>query len=526
MGRRTLLLAVVAFTAVACGSTAQVDGGVPGTVAPGAAGDAGQVLAGDDSGLSLDPGSTPSSTQGPTFDGTGTSSTGSSGVSAGGAGSTGASSAGPTSSSGSGSGGTTTTNTSQGQPAANGRTGIGVTDDELVVGIAIRDDSAPGNEELLGVSGVTTGDEERYYEIMRDHLNERGGIAGRDIRYSVYRFTTAEGAQLSQLEQAACAHWTQDDPAYTVAFTTSANFLGCAEDAGQVSYSSTLSASDERIFREFPHHVESSAMNLTRQQPNLVAALEAQDYFDDGYKMGVVMWDEPRFVRAFEESLVPALAAAGREVEDQARIKRLESNSDLGQASAEVQSAVLRFKAQGITHVNIVEDNALLAILFMTAAENQNYRPRYGVTSQNGGTTLAGIVPEGQLNGAVGIGWIPTFDVPSSERPQSQAAKDCLALYAASGEEPADDNNAAVMLGVCERMFLTKVAVEAGLPDITNDSFMRGLESLGTSFPSFGSFGNAFGPGRHDGAYLYRHVAYDPACVCFHYVSDPISDLR
>lgn len=520
--RSTVLLVSMSLLAAACGSTVQIDGG-DATAAGPLPGDQGQLVA--DDGLSLSPEATAgTSTEGTATDGGfPTTGTGQPGRFAGTAEPT---TTATTPGAGTQPGPADQERTPTSQTAATGRTGIGVTDDEIVVGVAILDDNAPGNAELLGIEGVTTGDTERYYEIIRDDINARGGIAGRQVRYSIYRYTTAEGAQISQLEQAACAHWTQDDPAFTVAFSTSENFLGCAEDAGQVTYASTLTASDERIFREYPHHLETSSMGLTRQQPNLVAALEAQGYYEDGYQLGVVMWDEPRFVRAYEESLVPALEASGREATTDARIKYLESNADLGQVSAQVQSTVLRFKTLGITHVKIIESNALLAFLFMTSAENQDYRPRYGLTSQNGNTALAALVPEGQLDGAVGIGWIPSFDVPASERPQTEAARGCLDRFAAAGEEPANDNNAAVMLSICERMFFTKAAIEAGLPDITNDSFVRGAESLGDSFPSYTSFGNLFGPQRHDGAYLYRHVAYDPGCVCFHYTSDVMSDAR
>jgi hypothetical protein len=404
-------------------------------------------------------------------------------------------------------------------PARQGRFAPGVTDKEIVIGIAIVDEGSPGNEELLGIEGITQGNVQRYYEIIAEDLNAKGGIAGRKIRYSTYRYSTADGAQFSQLEQAACTYWAQDDRAFAVAFTESDNFLGCAKDNGLVTSGDSLTENDDRGFATYPHHFKSSAMSLTRQMRFLPDGLVRAGYFDEGYKLGVLTYDTPTFDRAVEGTLRPALQRHGKEISEIARISNPESNSDLGKVGAEIQSAVLRFKTNGVTHVIFADERGLLTLLFLRSAENQAYRPRYGLTSQSGGTVIANVSPQGQLDRALGIGWLPNLDVLPAELPANPARERCLALYKEKGEEPANANNAAVMAGICERMLLTKAAVEAGLPDITPDSFMRGLESLRDSFPSLNSFSNVFGPGRHDGAGHYRTVAYDAGCNCFHYTS-------
>lgn len=200
-----------------------------------------------------------------------------------------------------------------------------------------------------------------------------------------------------------------------------------------------------------------------------------------------------------------------------------QSVADFGALGASLQSAILRFQSEGITHVIITDVNASLTLLFTRAADGQGYRPRYGVTSQNGGSTVAALAPPGQLDRAVGIGWIPAFDVLAVEVPPNPAFDQCLATMAAAGEQPADTNNAVVMGQICEQLWLLDQAIEAGAPDVTADRAIAGLESLGGSAPSLSSFTNVFGPNRHDGAGTYRTVAYDPACTCFHYTSEPRS---
>ena len=140
-----------------------------------------------------------------------------------------------------------------------------------MIGIAIADEGSPGNEEVFGVEGITTGNVERYFEIMAEAIAARGGIAGRAVRYSIYRFSTAEGAQFSTLEQAACTHWAQDDRAFVVGFTATDNFLGCAEDNGMVAFGDTLVVGDDATFAGFPHFLRPQ-----RDEPHTPAAAAAR----------------------------------------------------------------------------------------------------------------------------------------------------------------------------------------------------------------------------------------------------------
>lgn len=43
-----------------------------------------------------------------------------------------------------------------------------------------------------------------------------------------------------------------------------------------------------------------------------------------------------------------------------------------------MQNAVLRFKAAGVTHVLALDETGFIGIAFLTAAESNGYRPRYG----------------------------------------------------------------------------------------------------------------------------------------------------
>ena len=496
----------------ACGSTVQLNGATPGGVGLGAS--EGAVALGEDGMVLASEGTS-------TTTGAGGSTTAVGGTTAGGttAGATGTAATGtPTTSTGAGGKGA--------RAAGTGVMGPGVTKDEIVVGIALADEaSRAGNENLLGASGLAGGDSERYYEIMREEINRAGGIAGRKVQYSKFRYSTADGSQVSQLEQEACEYWTSDNRAFTGELTASENFLNCAESRQLATTGESLTGTDDQIFAKYPHHLQLAAMSLTRQMTIMPRGLKQQGFFDRGYKLGIVTYNDPVFARVVDGVLLPALRAQGKTVDPDhiQRVKKLNSNEELGELTAQIQSAVLKFKSEGVTHVLIIEENALVTLLFTRSAENQNYRPRYGLNSQNGPTALRDNVPAGQYNRAVGVGWLPTLDVPANELPPNRAQERCLAKYAKHGERPANANNAAIMVGICERMEFLKAAIEAGAPDITIDSFIRGAESLQGTFPSYMSMGTmAIGPGRHAGAAYYRHLKYDAGCNCFHYTSKPI----
>lgn len=530
---RAVPLLALATVLAACGSTVQV-GDEPGAAAITGQGSEGAGVSGDQ-GLTLDGDGDPSAGQGSVVsDQPNEVADGGSFDLGGAADDPGESDAGGAVATGSSSSTTSSGPATSGQ-RRRGAYGPGVTEDEIVIGIAFPDQqSKENNERFLGASGITVGNQERYYDIMAESINANGGIAGRAMRYSKYQYSTASGQNLSQLEQEACAQWTQDDPALVAtALTSGETILGCAKDAGMGTWDSAFTSSDERTYATYPTHIELSAIGLTRQGRILADGLESQGYFDTGqdaldtgYKLGLVTFDAPPWKRAVNGSLEPALNQKGHQIDDKAWIKEVRSVNDLGEITAQVQSTVLRFKSNGITHVTIVDQQGVLTLLFLQSAENQDYRPRYGLTSQSGHTVIAKQVPERQMHGALGVGWLPQFDVPVSERPDNPAAAECLAMFKEHGEEPADDNNRAVMLSICESINFVKAALEAGLPDLTAESYARGAESLG-EFASLNSFANYVGQGRHDAAAYYRTVAYDAdsGCVCFHYTSDLIADL-
>jgi hypothetical protein len=226
------------------------------------------------------------------------------------------------------------------------------------------------------------------------------------------------------------------------------NLRQCLANAGVALVTSQgLGLSDDRTLAEFPQHRRAREPEpqphgqTDRHRPRRPGLLRRAGP-GHATKVGLITYDWPAFRRAVEQDMLPELERRGLDVADPVFVKFPERASDAGEISAQLSNTVLRFRSEGVTHVMIFELNALLTVLFMTNADTQGYRPRYGMDTQNGGQVIVGSVPEAQLEGAQQVGWLPMFDV--LDTPEWPAQQECLALYTG---RPASSSTAATPRG-------------------------------------------------------------------------------
>lgn len=407
-------------------------------------------------------------------------------------------------------------------PGANG-----LDDDRMYIALAYTEDGAEANA-AIGAAGVTQGDPRRQYETMIDWVNAQGGVAGRELVPVWHRYRVASGESFSAQDQAACTTYTQDNEVF-VSLASGAggddNFLACMENAG-VPILATSRIDDDDTFRRFPRY--NALLGLSNDMIARVwpGGLDEGGYFEEtsaleDVKIGLVTYDMPAFRNPVERNLRPAMRAVGQEFEDEVYIRPPDNINDVGQMAAEMGSAILRFRQQGIEHVMIFDaSNALITLLFMQAAENQGYRPRYGLNSSNGGQVMADLVPDGQLRDAVSVGWNPTFDVPEGDFTDwSPARALCDRIY-----EEANisfDNTNAQIVGYiqCDQVRGLMESVNASQGPLSADSVNQGLARLGSSFDSAAYIATRFAPDRRFGLARYRLAAYFDDCACFKYTS-------
>lgn len=386
----------------------------------------------------------------------------------------------------------------------------------------------------LGAAGVTSGDELAQWKLLIDEVNAHGGLGGRTIKPVFFGQSNTSGGTTASSESAACATFTQDNhvAAALSSFEFTSNFLTCMEKKGIPTFYSLETVNDTPMLQANPLHFEASNLALDRQGTELAASLARTKYFTSTPPAinGIITYDVPEYVRA-AKVLEDALKAQGQTVKITAKIRFADRTSDTSNTAAAISNAELRMASAGVNHVMIFDLNGLLSLLFMTNAESQGYRPRYGLTSQSSGSHLAdllGASANGQLTNATGIGWIPVLDLSKSEYPGGKgpaARETCRRIMIKGGQSQGLSSPGAelVALGQCDDIFMLQKAFRSVTGAVSGSVLQKAIEDLGAGFATAQSFSTRFGSGRHDGVSAARDMAYVVACKCFRYTSGLVS---
>ena len=369
----------------------------------------------------------------------------------------------------------------------------------------------------VGATNLTGSDPwSTFIQPVVDHLNANGGIAGRQV-VPVYHETDPANGTFAAQAQAACAHFTEDEPVFAVVgMIVEPSLIDCLRDRRTPFVAQSMMVLDDATWtpnRGFMY--QPFAIRTERLAAAWVDALVELGYFEDAGGIGVLRVDEANHERFARDHLRPALARHGIAVAEEAALRSPGSVGEAGDLFAGASNAALRFRSAGITHVLLVPSGGALPYAFMQVAENQGYRPRYALNSLEVPAFVAPNAPAEQLHGTVGIGWLPASDIHYSEVPHGvNPAEDlCFELTQRNGDEAKR---------YCEGLWFLRDAL-ASASSLSPEGLLAGAESLGTSFRSPWTFATVFAPGRYDGAAAVRPLAFTDECGCFRYSGEPRS---
>lgn len=401
-------------------------------------------------------------------------------------------------------------------PAVSGL-GPGVSAKTINIGVVIVDDAGAANA-AIGAGAVTHGDDQAEYRIMVKEINGRGGLGGRQISLLEYHVSATSTETTEQLEQRACAFFTQDHKvAMVINISLTDNGIRCLTSKGVVLTGGTLSYSTDQTYTNFPHFLEPDSMSLTRVVKNYADGMEAMGFWGKSPKVGFMTYDFPALNRATEQ-LKAALAVHGRKLDEVSKLTYPQSSGDEGAVAADISSTVLRFRSAGVTHVMFLDPSAVSELLFMNAAESQGYRPRYGF-GQGGAAALRSTgVAKAQFTGALTVSWMPRLDgVPAAEQRWPSAEKTCLDRYAKNGLSFDSDNARRHAADICDIMELLWSAARPLTGVVNADTLAKALRTAPVRNGA-GSYRFSLSGGRSDGVDLVRYNAYAADCDCFHYM--------
>ena len=401
--------------------------------------------------------------------------------------------------------------------------GFGWDEKSIHVGVMTQKDAAVAYK-AAGADGINIGDTEKQARAVADDINVRGGLFGRKLVLEFRDVATVDTAtDPDRAANAACSDFKQDRPVVAVVNILTImdpdSWRKCLADKGVLLLSAALTGIDDTSVRSnAPSYYPLATPSWNALAPVLVSRLKSSGYFTGWntrtgsagpapVKVGVLVQESTSGAR-IGKTIVSALARGG--YPGALTYKYTPPGN-------QIQGAVLYFAGNNVTHL-ISSDIELSA--FMSNAESQGYRPRYGVSTYNSPlANLQGLGGPNQNKGAVGVGWAPNYDVERSADPgpRGAAQKRCDNALTAKGQGNQSERLAiAFGYSICDAFQLYVQAAQAG-GGLDAAAVQRGSAALGPRLGTALGFASSlrqpapFLPGR------VRDIAWTPSCSCYRY---------
>jgi len=385
-----------------------------------------------------------------------------------------------------------------------------------------------------GLGATDFGDQPSIIKAVVADINHRGGILGRTVVPLFHDIATANlEADPSSQAQATCTAFTQDAHVVAVVNIVAGidlpTFYSCLAQHDTPLISAGFVPADDTLFNSYaPHLYKLTAASFTQLTPVWLARLTAMGYFHgwnttaggpgaSATKLGLLYPSQQPQQRIFAD-IKRRLVAAGYTVAKEYQYDA----SSLNNESASMSNAVLQMRNAGVTHVLSSESDVLL---FMTAADSQHYRPRYALTSYHApAVQLQGTVPNSQLVGSMGVGWLPVTDVDAGHNPGpvSGGETSCRKLMHNAGQDSSSASAEIVEFAICDAVRLTASAVNLS-KNPTSSGLHAGLAQLGSGFASALTWRNGLAADRYDVPGTVREFAFSGNAYA--YVSSKVYPL-
>lgn len=421
----------------------------------------------------------------------------------------------------SGGGSTTTSGGPGAQPGATTAAGApvlssgpGFSATEIKIGISLFKVGDVGRQ--FGID-ASFGDGEKQAQAVVNYINSKGGIAGRKVKpvYYTVDFGRAGSIQDGQFEAEACEKWTNDERVFAAINTAMARqaLLTCLAKKGVPGIHDAMPIDEKRLapYRDYYYSgVGGAALTVDRTATVLAKVLGARGFYKDESPakptvVGIIHYNDEFYGSVVNDKLVPLIKSFGvKKVVVQAAPRGgLEPDS----------TYVARFRSEGVTHVQFLGEANAYPLFFMPAAENQQYRPKYGISTEQspGFLQATGPIPREQLKNVSAIGWSQILDVDNAHDPGPVGSNDqlCLDIEKAAGQNMGDRGARVTATVYCNGLFFLKQNLAGAAGTLGVPALAQAVSGLGTNYSSPGIFNPASYSGfKHDGATTYRDLAF------------------
>jgi ABC-type branched-subunit amino acid transport system substrate-binding protein len=394
----------------------------------------------------------------------------------------------------------------------------GVDAKTIRVGFTIQQNNATVSS-IASAYHVNLPDNRAAYQALVNYFNAHGGVDGRQLSPVYYTYDPT-GGTADQIGQAACAAFTQDSSVFAgLDLVNGSNTLNaCMQRHGRVMLQYGVYFGVEATWRKYSNEVAADGLPLDDAAALLADHLVSAGFLSKATRLGAVVRSSYDLTQAYQRGFLPALAKFGLNVAQTEFVRDAQTESDISGYTADISSAVLKFRTSGINRVVFFDPGSYAATVFSQNAQQQQYHPLYGFSTLN---TIEGLegsssaAPQQQMIGSLGVSWEMNAD--GLTRTRTSSGKLCDAILKAAGITATDAGTEASYLKTCQTFFLFKAAADAAGRDLTRDTFMQAVESLGSKYVSTDTWDGItrFDPNQHAGVSVYRPFVYSQNCSCF-----------
>jgi len=386
----------------------------------------------------------------------------------------------------------------------------GVSEGEISIAGILTDIAGPAANDLFGIPAVE--EQQKYFDATLKAINAEGGIGCRQVALKLYRGNPTDRNALQRLclEIVQAGHFAVLDTGSYAAFPQKQCFAqnGVPYFGGYFLY-----REEQQAFFPF-------LFNLQMMEPlhrNTALGLRDLGFFDPGQgfkKLGFLHQScNPSTVENFLQALGEAGISGDKLVP-----------FDLGCPSvfaspADLSQAVLTFQRQGVTHVTVMDAVGDFTN-FTNVAEQQRFRPRYGIPDE----ALISISygnqrpNPNQLENALAITSARNGEERTPGSQPTEGTVKCNAIYEGAGIGNVYELKS-LAGNLCNQWWMLRAAAN-NAPALQQDALAAGLQrakSIETSFPTGPMDWSA--EGTTTGSQFWRPAGFEKGCACWKLVA-------
>ena len=384
---------------------------------------------------------------------------------------------------------------------------VGITPTTIKLGFLILDLGAISAAGMPVV--VDPEQQERAIGAFVKEINERGGIAGRQIEPHYARFDVLDNTGDSS--QAACKKLTEDIKVFAVVggFSRPAHSY-CVVERARTPMLSYIGYHPDSLYERSQGRLVTSFPTASRMMANWVFEGERLGILP-GKKIGLVT-DDPSDPGYETVAIVQGiLERSGHEVVHVSKFAE--------SASPQIPVEVQQMRTKGVEVVMLMT-GTLNSQAFTQQATQQGWDPVWFTSDWSTNTADSTYSNAGQsFDGAIGITSIRNHEFRGNV-PEPATATACAEIYerqTGTKLAPRGEAERSITMHFCDLLRLFGLGVANFGPNPTRTGLVEGVQEIG-DFPQSTTADASFRPGKVDGADFVRTIRYEFDCKCWEYV--------